>query len=141
MDTSRRKFLVLASVLSGLYPTIGYCNIAILTNWQKQNLFSGILKNIISNQSSAASLGKIYLEQRPHEANLEDLIEILVNGIPQWNHWLTTTNQQQINETLLKNIQSDYTNFRIINLHGWLISETESRLCALIYQNQEQVLK
>lgn len=85
---------------------------------------SVVIDELISNQTSAAIIGESYLAQYEHERSAD----ILSHEI----HASLGVETGEIDQQdLLKQIRVDFEHADIINLHGWLLSRTEARLCAL----------
>ncbi len=82
--------------------------------------------------SSAVRVGSAFLRIRPWESGREKLLALLRQG-------LLTVNEMQHSEQsgdwnagqLRELIASDFSFGRVVALDGWIVSETECRLCAL----------
>ena len=85
---------------------------------------SAAIDGIISQQRSAAIIGKSYLNQFDDERSAD----ILMNRI---RETLLRDTHPIDKQTLLRRIRGDFVRGDIVNLHGWLLSRTEARLCAL----------
>jgi hypothetical protein len=85
---------------------------------------SVVIDELISNRASAAIIGESYLAQCEHERSAD----ILSREI----HASLGVETGEIHQQdLLNQIRVDFEHADIINLHGWLLSRTEARLCAL----------
>jgi hypothetical protein len=86
-----------------------------------------LLSNIWDNETIVA-IGKEYLQKFPDENSVRKLSKILSKE--------TSSNSNNVNETLNQKIVSDFIDGRIIMIDGWLLSETETRQCALFSLTQ-----
>jgi len=85
---------------------------------------SAAVDRLISHPNSAAIIGEAYLTQFHHERS----VDILLSKI---RESLQSDSQHIEKDALLDLIRLDFELGNIVNLHGWLLSETEARLCAL----------
>ena len=82
------------------------------------------VERLITHRHSAAIIGEYYLTKFENEMSAEVLAAAIRQGLP--------AGAGHIDEyTLLARIQADFARGEIVNLHGWLLSRTEARLCAL----------
>ncbi len=85
---------------------------------------SAAIDGLISQRNSAAIIGEAYLTQFDDERSANILMSKLRESL--------LADTQCIDEhALLGRIRADFERGDIVNLHGWLLSKTEARLCAL----------
>ena len=85
---------------------------------------SAAIDGLISQRNSAALIGEAYLTQFDDERSADILLRKIRESL--------LADTQCIDEhTLLGRIRVDFERGDIVNLHGWLLSRTEARLCAL----------
>ena len=85
---------------------------------------SAAIGGLISHRNSAAIIGDAYLTQFNDERSADILMSKIRESL--------LTDTQCINENiLLSRIRADFERGDIVNLHGWLLSRTEARVCAL----------
>lgn len=74
---------------------------------------------------SVRRLAEAYLRQRPAEADRELLLRELGGSLP------NAGSSSDLTESFRAQISADFAADRTIMLDGWMLSETECRLCAL----------
>ncbi len=124
-------FIARRRVLRQLATTIGAAAIS-SSAYPSRNPTCGIsdtnlavtIDALILDQASAAIIGEAYLAQH----NEERSADLLSRKIRESLGAKTGEIDQQ---ALLNQIRVDFERTDIINLHGWLLSRTEARLCAL----------
>jgi hypothetical protein len=85
---------------------------------------AGDLARFFSDKMRARLIGREYLRSRPAEADIGTLVALLrSNGLTRWND----------RRSIKKILKGDFANSRTVNIHGWILSETETRLCALAW--------
>lgn len=97
----------------------------------KANVGSSLWSLLAPVSDAAAHLGRAYLATVPTEADRTSLLRALERDIPGLRE---TTAGGRIDDTrtlLRARIADDYRNGRIAEPDGWIISQTEARLCAL----------
>ena len=85
---------------------------------------SAAIDDLISQRNSAAIIGEAYLAQFDDERSADILLSKIHES-------LRADTQRIDKQTLLGRIRADFERSDIVNLHGWLLSRTEARLCAL----------
>jgi len=86
---------------------------------------------LFKHRKSALLIGIYYLKGRPDEADREVLIASVFHG----NHHLTissTPDIQSLRNWLQRRRREDFECGRTVNINGWILAETEVRLCALL---------
>jgi hypothetical protein len=86
---------------------------------------------LISNKSSAAIIGQAYLHQFDNERSTAALASTLRENVMRLDRALSA-------EAVLRQVRLDFERGDVVNLHGWILSRTEGRICALCARLQEQ---
>jgi hypothetical protein len=89
------------------------------------------LRTFFASASSARIVGKTYLELRPEEADADRLLALIAHEDPATRSDLQSFDAASFRRFILQQHLQDFEQHRIVNLWGWLLSETEVRLCAL----------
>ena len=98
------------------------------------SLLGGVLESPSRFGSSLAVaestrvVGQIYLEHHLHEADLRTLTDLLGALVP-----CRTSRTAYARRQIAAQIQSDFTHADTVCIHGWILSRTEARLCALSF--------
>ena len=79
--------------------------------------------------SSVERVGKEYLARHPVENNEQALMEKILGTGLETGFW---TSGAEIRRQLQEQIRRDFAENRTMDLHGWILSETEVRICALL---------
>lgn len=87
------------------------------------------LTAIFSNQVSAQAIGQRYLAGAAPEADIPRLITLLC-GVEGRNR-LATASDEQLRALFAERQREDFRHGRTVNVDGWMLSQTEARLCAL----------
>ena len=88
------------------------------------------LGRFFSNSESARVIGQRYLELTPSEADPERLMALICHT-EEDRARLTHADTEQLRKILLDQQRMDFARGRTIMLDGWVLSETEVRLCAV----------
>ncbi|MGH8887216.1 MAG: hypothetical protein ACRDYX_18995 [Egibacteraceae bacterium] len=76
-------------------------------------------------------VGQEYLRAAPAEAEGDALAGLVVGQLPAQHRALSAVTDRQLRDLLLLAVRQDFQEGRTVDLHGWLVSLTEARLCAL----------
>ena len=78
-------------------------------------------------------IGVEYLKTKPHESDRESLLRLVCADIPKTDAALNTCHADvgELREYLAKQITSDFENGQTTSVKGWVLANTELRLCAL----------
>lgn len=82
------------------------------------------LDALISDRESAAVIGRAYLDRFEQEHSATILNTRIQES-------MSDAGLAMDSHALLRRIEIDFEHGEIVNLHGWLLSRTEARLCAL----------
>lgn len=77
----------------------------------------------IWDENTMLEIGKKYLSEHPDEKSERKLVKSLLKK--------TTSNQQELIESLQQLTREDYVQDHIVMVDGWLLSVSEARQCAL----------
>lgn len=99
-------------------------------NFSKNEISGGDLVKILQGcQCSANNVGGEYLRCVPIEADKARLVSLICNG--DGAPALVERTPEAIREWTRAKIRDDFGAGRIVQIGGWILSETEARLCAL----------
>lgn len=83
------------------------------------------------DEASAKVVGLEYLRVASSEASVEILVDLISPGDARRRTELAQADEQKLRRILRAQQRQDFEQGRIANVGGWLLSETECRLCAL----------
>ena len=93
-------------------------------------LVSSLTRSFI-HRESAAIIGLEYLRYRPIEANVHLLVDLICTSRSEQRAELVKADTEKCRELLARQQRQDFEHNRVVKIHGWILSETEARLCAL----------
>ena len=93
-----------------------------------------VLLEFYADRDSARALGAEYLKRFPDEDDDTILLERLTGGAARASEWqeLAASDPQALRESIRERHREDFRAGRTLLLSGWVLSETELRLCALV---------
>ena len=136
MAMSRRKFLLLSGGIAGfLAAATDLTWPSLLWQDQEKTLHSRLIA-LLHHANSARMIGQIYLQRYPQDADVRVLLKKVVadtssNSLSDGADWLRSASDRDLMDVLQRRIRQDFTEERVVKLHGWILSATEARLCAL----------
>lgn len=86
------------------------------------------LTAVFADREAARRVGAVVLAARPAEADRGLLVQLLAAGNPLQ---LRDLKDPQVHEMLYRCHQEDLVAGRLVTVDGWMLTETEARLCAL----------
>jgi hypothetical protein len=90
------------------------------------------LANLLDGRESARAVGFAYLRTLPRpEATALALVDALALALPGGHRALATAGKAELRELVAARTAADFGEDRTLRLRGWILSETEARLCAL----------
>lgn len=92
---------------------------------------SSQLANFFRDKESARAVGLEYLRMAPTEADVRQLTKLICSCWQEQFDELARADMRKIKNVLVNQQREDFEKGRVINLQGWILSETEARLCAL----------
>ena len=89
------------------------------------------LSGFFADPESARAVGRAYLKFSPDEPNAAAVLEQLAG--PHLREWeaLAASDPERLAQSLRLQHGSDFAHERVVTIRGWVLSETEARLCAL----------
>jgi hypothetical protein len=128
---SRRRFLLWSAGLGGALWVSSNRGWALLPWIDRQSLLSRRLAALLEHQESAKSIGRAYLQRYPQEAAIGVLHNQIVSSLASDAAALILTQDSDLKDQLDRAVRQDFEVEKIVKLHGWILSLTEARLCAL----------
>ena len=102
-----------------------------MSNSSTDHLLSAKLANVFHDRKSATVIGLEYLRSTPMEADPRQLTNLICSRWQGRYDDVAHADTARIKELLLRQQREDFEKGRIVNVQGWILSETEARLCAL----------
>lgn len=90
------------------------------------------LCQVCNCRESASVIGREYLRIAPDEAHKSVLVDLICQGSPLNQGSLPVSDIPTARMALQELIRKDFELGRTVLVNGWLLSRTESRICALI---------
>ena len=136
---SRRKFLWAFSFLGASYllSPFGLVRKAFGLEFHREDtgdlyFFAKTLASFFRPKESAYCIGQEYLKLVTNESDISLLVELICSSNPNSKHYLMKIHHKKLRELILTQQRQDFENGEIVNLHGWMLSKTEARICALV---------
>jgi len=90
------------------------------------------LIEMLDHHHSARVVGQAYLEARPADCDVVKLTGRIGSALgSRRSPEHLAANPEELRRALRETVLQDYSTGRWVSLNGWLVSETEGRLCAL----------
>jgi hypothetical protein len=89
------------------------------------------LANFYVDKKSARIVGREYLRSVPAEAKTDFLVDLICSFDRTQRTEFAQAEKYKLQELLLMRQRRDFEHERVVNVRGWILSETECRLCAL----------
>jgi hypothetical protein len=102
-----------------------------MTSSSTDHWLSAKLGSVFYNRKSATVIGLEYLRSAPNEADVRRLTNLICSRWQGRYDAIAPEATARIKEMLLHQQREDFDQGRIVNVRGWILSETEARLCAL----------
>ena len=133
VTVSRRLFLL--SLITLCSYLAGFAKIAHPFSQRKVVRQSGPLvsklNGLFTHPDSAAIVGEEYLRGMPKEADSDLLIDWIFSHHSEGRNYLCRSTLVDLKRFLRRQQSEDFENNRLLHVRGWILSETEVRLCAL----------
>jgi hypothetical protein len=94
-------------------------------------LLSSKLTTLFRHRTSAAMIGLEYLGSNPAEADARRLTQLICSRWQRRSDEIACTDTRNIKKILIGQVREDFEKGRVVNVQGWILSETEARLSAL----------
>lgn len=91
-----------------------------------------MLRRYLESQQTLDELGAAYLSQYPKEADAEILIRAIFENENAVSDVSNEISQSDLKAFLADKVKSDFAAQKVIRLNGWMISQTEAQLSALV---------
>lgn len=128
LSLTRRELLQwLACMGLALGPTSVTCANVVPTS---RLPLGGRLSRFFANGESARAIGRRYLALTPEESDINRLTT-LICGAPENYVHLTRSRPDETRSLLAAQQRADFAAGRTVMVDGWVLSQTEARLCAL----------
>ena len=130
-NISRRLFLQILfslSILSPLRPTDIFDG---SNSSNSHDILPLKLSKFFRKKDSAKRVGLEYLRLVPMEADAHQLTDLICSFNDKQRAKLAQADAGRLREFLLHQQSRDFEQSRTVNVDGWILSETEARLCAL----------
>jgi len=89
------------------------------------------LARLFKNRRSAETVGLEYLKQAPEERDVNLLLGRLLEGGEAHRRTFMAAEASRQREMLRRQVRDDFARGRVVKVGGWILSLTETRLCAL----------
>jgi nitroreductase len=89
------------------------------------------LAHVLRDHAAARAIGAEYVSTRPREASAAALVAAVAAGVAGGRRTLETVSDGELRALLEQRTSGDFAEGRTVTLRGWILSETEARLCAL----------
>jgi hypothetical protein len=89
------------------------------------------LARVLRERDSARAIGREYLRSLPRGAGAGVLVDAIALDLPGGHAVLASAGDGGLRALLAERSSVDFGEGRTVRLRGWVLSETEARLCAL----------
>jgi hypothetical protein len=97
----------------------------------RESALARSLSGFFADPDSARAVGREYLELSPDEADPATVLERLAGAhLGEWEA-LASSDPERLVQALRLQHREDFEHERVVAIRGWVLSETEARLCAL----------
>jgi hypothetical protein len=125
---TRRRFLQFSFFLGAMVPTRTRDLVVAMDFDRMTDPLSTKLIDVFHDKKSARAIGLEYLRMAPTEGNPGELTKLICSAR---YHELARADGRTVKDLLLRRQRDDFEAGRIVYVQGWILSETEARLCAL----------
>lgn len=89
------------------------------------------LSDVFVHKESARAIGAAYLKMHRAETDEHVLLTLISATMFQNGALAVSNDEREVKQLLHQSIQRDFETDKIVQVHGWILSVTEARLCAL----------
>ena len=125
---TRRRFLQFSFFLGAMVPTRTRDLVVAMDFDRMTDPLSTKLADFFYDKESAKAVGLEYLRTVPMEGNTGKLTQLICSS---HHEELARAGRTKLKGILLRQQREDFKAGRIVCVQGWILSETEARLCAL----------
>jgi hypothetical protein len=96
--------------------------------------FSGAatqLRALVPAPKSAREIGRMYLAHCPEERGVHALTRLILSSMSLDERDAVALDRQALSAMLTSRVRADFENGETVEIGGWILSRTETRLCAL----------
>ena len=126
---SRRWFIKIATLL-GMAGS-GWTNISIGGERSLDDPLTWRLATFLKDTEGVNIIGQSYLEDFPEENDPYIIVRRIKMSHPVTTARLRTVKESDTGTLIADMVTEDFQKENIVNLNGWILSNTEARLCAL----------
>jgi hypothetical protein len=132
-DITRRSFMrtLLCRGAMFSFPPLLVPIMTKIGKFRELDLLAMRLANFFAHKHSARIVGSEYLRCTPRETDIDLLVNLICAPWAGRYKELTSVDGGKLRELLTLQQRQDFEHGRIVNVQGWILSETEVRLCAL----------
>ena len=128
----RRRILKFICGLPLLHPNLSLATRLLPRPHSEMEIINNLI-NVIEEKDSAREIGLYYLEKFIDSSDVRSLVKfILGNTVAITKNIVELNNPFELKRLIFRNIKNDFSQERVINVDGWILSITEVKLCALI---------
>jgi hypothetical protein len=98
---------------------------------QRPDPLAARLCRVFERQDSARHVGRAYLDACPRDRDERRLVDLLCSCGTVTRADVAHADTAALRRMLGEQLRSDFEHGRTVNVQGWILSETEGRLCAL----------
>jgi hypothetical protein len=89
------------------------------------------LAALLRHEESACAVGRTYLRAVPADASAAVLTARVAERLPGGLRAVDTVSDGRLRELLARAVTEDFRELRTVEVQGWVLAQTEARLCAL----------
>ena len=128
---NRRRFLRVLTFMGIFAVTLPIRAIGKLCTYESTSPITRKLREYYVDQKSAKVIGREYLKLFPAEHNADVLIDLLCSNDVRKRTIIAQMPISKIRDLFSRLQCLDFEHGRVVKMRGWILSETECRLCAL----------
>jgi hypothetical protein len=98
---------------------------------REEDAFISHLTSVYRHRESAEIIGWQYLQSTATEKNVETLIDLVCSTQSLGRREFLDMDKDRLRAVFASQQRDDFANNRTVKVQGWILSETEVRLCAL----------
>jgi hypothetical protein len=110
-----------------------------MTDGCEVELIVSMFEGFFNQVESAAKIGQVYLERVPGETDSRFLVDRICSSLG--NDWRNgfDLHPEELRMSIRQRIRIDFEEGRTVIVRGWILSETETRLCGLVALSRHRV--
>lgn len=127
-ENSRRRFLSTFLWYGFFFLTHSRFAWAEAKKGARRDSLTARLQQLLRHPHSAVIIGREYVRLAPNEREPTILLALIVSSC---GEGLFDSDCERTRESLRLQTRRDFEEGRVVEMHGWMLSITEARLCAL----------